>query len=204
MNNVLIIDHGSDLTIELRNELDNRDYSSLQRQYNNLNDIKLGKFSHVISEGGKTPNPEGREIVENKSLDDELSIWKKCETDGIPMVSMGHGAQIGTYQAGGELVKLAEARNGNFEDYNVLTKGDPLLEGVENLCALEWHTYGIQDVGPDYDILMKDSIGMVQIARHNKSPVYIVQFHPEAIRPKEGEPKTNAMIILDNFLRMER
>ncbi len=195
MKKALIIDHGSSLMGELLTSVGDRGYDGVLKNYKNLGKADVGQYHAVISGGGNS------KIAGNPDLEDELRIWDECEVRDIPMMGICHGAQIGAHNSGGKYSKLNSARKGIFDDYKI-EKDDPLLKGVENLTALEWHDYNIGSVGESYEVLMTDSKGNIQIGRHKDSRIYLVEFHPEANRPKDN-PVTNGGKIINNFLEMK-
>ncbi len=191
----LVINHNCSVIKELIDLLNLEGYSSLKLSYNKLRGVKAENFNVVFSAGGKT------KITNSTELKDELRIWKECQEKDIPLMGICHGAQIGAYYSGGKYSKLRVARKGIFDDYKV-KKDDPILKGIKKLVAIDWHEYGINSVGKKWDIIMTDSTGEIQIAKHKNSRVYLIQFHPELKRPKKGKQKTNAELIINNFLKI--
>ncbi len=211
MSDILIIDHGSTLVKELESALEERGYNPKVRLYTDLTGISAADYNKIIFGGGNTPIG-GDYILDNgvgidKKVIEEERILRECQEQGIPVMGTNHGAQTIAHLSGGTTVKLAEARQGySFKDYK-LVQYDPILKGIEitdekvKMSVLEWHGFGIKSVGADYHVIVEDGKGGVQIARHNDSPIYIVQSIPYAKRPKDN-PQTNAKLIFENFLNM--
>jgi len=192
---ILVINHDSSTINELIALLNKEGYTVLKLSYRELKGVKASDFIAVISTGGKGG------ITNNPWLKDELIIWKECQVKNIPMMGICHGAQIGAHYSGGQCIKLRVVRKGIYDDYVVL-EADQILKGVKKLVALDWREYGVKNVGKEWIVIMTDSTGMIQIAKHKSSRVYLIQTHIELKRPKEGKQRTNAEQIIKNFLQL--
>ncbi|MBW2975465.1 gamma-glutamyl-gamma-aminobutyrate hydrolase family protein [Candidatus Woesearchaeota archaeon] len=194
MSNILIIDHRSSIIKELEEALTQRGYNPETKSYKELSGIKAQDYDAIFSGGGYT------KIKGNNDLENEVFLMYQAEYEKVPFMGICHGAQICSDRLGGHISEI-EPRKGIFKDYEIKEQ-DPILEGIEikNLKAFEWHEYGIDSVPDNYEIIITDSTGKIQMARRKGFDFYIVQFHPEAKRPKE-KPATNTEPILDNFLK---
>lgn len=113
---------------------------------------------------------------------------------GIPVLGICYGMQL-----------ACEALGGQVEDHSVreygrahceVIDGSDLFVGVEAETEV-WMSHGDQvtQIAEDFSPLAKTSTCPFAAIRHNRLPVYGLQFHPEVTHTAEGKQ------ILGNFLR---
>ncbi len=74
---------------------------------------------------------------------------------------------------------------------------DSLFEGIESVFdAARYHSLAIDLVAPRINVIASIPGGMVMAIKHDRYPVYGLQFHPESILTKKG------MDIIGNFLKI--
>ena len=110
---------------------------------------------------------------------------------GIPVLGICYGMQL----ACGGKVHSAESREYGRAHCEVLDSSD-LMSGVHARTEV-WMSHGdqVQEIADDFTPIAKTDTCPFAAVRHNRLPVYGLQFHPEVTHTAEGKT------ILGNFLR---
>ena len=80
---------------------------------------------------------------------------------------------------------------------NILRKDNLFFNVPEKIKVFEYRQYAVNKMGENFKILATSAYG-IEAIKHNKLPVYGVQFHPEVIL----ENKRIGRKILKNFLNI--
>ncbi len=138
----------------------------------------------IISPGPKNPREAGL----------CLDIIDKFKGK-IPILGICLGHQCIGYYFGGKIIKGKRPMHGKISDITHDNKG--LFNNVKNpLKVTRYHSLIIDKVElpKELKITAETSDEIIMGIRHNKLPVYGVQFHPEAELTEEGHK------ILNNFV----
>ncbi|MEM6330764.1 MAG: glutamine-hydrolyzing GMP synthase [Planctomycetota bacterium] len=121
---------------------------------------------------------------------------------GIPVLGICYGMQLACKALGGEVRNVSTREYGRAH-CTVLeagteagTGGGGLFEGVQPQTEV-WMSHGDQvtDIAQDFTPLAATDTCPYAAVRHNRLPVYGLQFHPEVTHSVEGKT------VLGNFLR---
>ncbi len=148
-------------------------------QYSELRPDLAGGFDKIIL----SASPMGDDIV-----DHHLPFYSWLSTYEKPVLGICAGHQIVGCLFGGELLRKVESEQGTIRITKV--HNDALFEGYEE--ELEAFTQHHDSVTcPDgFWILARSDRCQNQIMRHQKRPIYGVQFHPEKMNHR----------LIENFL----
>ena len=151
----------------------------------NLECIRSSKYSGiVISPGPKNPKQAGLCLDIIDKFKNEIPIFGIC---------LGHQC-IGHY-FGGEIVKGDRPMHGKISE--VIHDDMGVFHNIKNpLKVTRYHSLIINKKNLPRELLVtaETSDGVIMGIRHNKLPIYGVQFHPEAELTEEGHK------ILKNFI----
>ncbi len=113
---------------------------------------------------------------------------------GIPVLGICYGMQLICHALGGE-VKHAPSREYGRAHCEVIDSSD-LFDGVHQQTEV-WMSHGDQVTGlsGDFTALAKTATCPFAAVRHNRLPIFAMQFHPEVTHTIEGKT------ILANFLK---
>lgn len=141
----------------------------------------------VISPGPKSPKEAGICLEVIKKFKDKLPILGVC---------LGHQC-IGHY-FGGEIVRGSEPVHGKLAYINHNNKG--IFKGLKNpLRVTRYHSLMVKnDDFKEIEVTAQTKDGVIMGIKHNKYPIYGVQFHPEAEMTEEGHA------LLKNFVDITR
>ncbi len=155
-----------------------------------IREIKKAKPDRiVISPGPRTPKDAGISVGAVRELGEKIPILGVC---------LGH--QSIAYAFGARVVKAKRIMHGKTS--RIRHDGCPLFKGVPNpFEATRYHSL-VVDGGslPEclrVTALTDDEYGEIMGIRHEKFPVFGVQFHPESILTPNGKT------IIKNFLEVE-
>lgn len=112
---------------------------------------------------------------------------------GIPILGICYGMQLVCDHLGGK-VESAAAREYGRAGIEVFGK-DALLDGFPRQAEV-WMSHGdqVQVVGDDFTPLAGTATCPLAAVKHNRLPIYGLQFHPEVTHTPQGQ------ILLRNFL----
>ena len=138
----------------------------------------------IISPGPKNPKETGL----------SLDIINKFK-DKIPILGICLGHQCIGHYFGSRIIKGKKPMHGKISEITHNNKG--LFYNVKNpVKVTRYHSLIIdkEKLPKELEITAKTSDGVIMGIRHNKFPIYGVQFHPEAELTEEGHK------ILENFI----
>lgn len=93
-----------------------------------------------------------------------------------PIIGICLGYQMLIRSLGGNIFKLPRRREGVL---NIrVIKDDPIFANTRLHLVYQSHTWGIMNLNKDFEILAVSQDG-IEVVRHNKRPIYGMQFHPE-------------------------
>lgn len=113
---------------------------------------------------------------------------------GVPVLGICYGMQLACKALGGRVTSAPSREYGRAHCEVIDTSG--LLAGVHAQTEV-WMSHGDQvtDISADFTPLAKTHTCPYAAVRHNRLPVYGLQFHPEVTHTVEGKT------VLGNFLR---
>ena len=138
----------------------------------------------IISPGPKNPKEAGL----------SLDIIDKFKGK-IPILGICLGHQCIGHYFGSRIIKGKKPMHGKISEITHDNKG--LFYNVKNpVKVTRYHSLIIdkEKLPKELEITAKTSDGVIMGIRHNKFPIYGVQFHPEAELTEEGHK------ILENFI----
>lgn len=138
----------------------------------------------VISPGPCTPNEAGISMDVIKTLGETIPVLGVC---------LGHQCIGQVY--GGKVIRADKVMHGKTS--SIRHHDDPMFEAVSNpFLATRYHSLIVErETLPGcLQITAETDDGIIMAMRHEKHPVYGVQFHPESILTEAGKQ------ILKNFL----
>ena len=112
-------------------------------------------------------------------------------------ICLGHQGIAESF--GAELYNMEEVLHGVRTPAKVLNEKDPIFNGLpQDLEVAHYHSWAVvkESVNGELDILAEDDQGCIMALRHNKFPVYGLQFHPESVITDHG------MQMLKNWLEL--
>ena len=122
----------------------------------------------------------------------------RCDPDlfrlGIPVLGICYGMQLACEALGGRVVN-APAREYGRAQCEITTSGE-LFAGLPTSTEV-WMSHGdqVSSVPKEFESLAKTSTCPVAAVKHQRLPIYGLQFHPEVTHTPQGAR------ILSNFLR---
>ncbi len=113
---------------------------------------------------------------------------------GLPILGICYGMQLACEVMGGR-VEASPAREFGRATCRVLDASEPLFDGVPHETPV-WMSHGDQlhHVGSDFLSLATTATCPIAAVRHDRLPIYGLQFHPEVSHTPYGS------LILGNFL----
>jgi len=151
----------------------------------NMNLIDKNKYlGIIISPGPKNPEQAGL----------SLDIIDKFKGK-IPILGICLGHQCIGHYFGGRIVKGEKPMHGKISEITHNNKG--IFYNVKNpLKVTRYHSLIIEKekLPEELEITAETSDKVIMGIRHNKFPIYGIQFHPEAELTEEGHK------ILENFI----
>jgi GMP synthase (glutamine-hydrolysing) len=142
------------------------------------------KADGLILGGGPTLDRAGRCSEYVKSLD-------------IPILGICLGLQVIGVAYGG---KVEPGTIGGYAEVEVeLVKEDEVLKGLPKTFKT-WASHADQVVRlpPDFEVLARSKVCEIEAMKHQRRPLYGVQWHPEVVHTEHGEE------VLDNFIELCR
>ena len=112
---------------------------------------------------------------------------------GLPVLGICYGMQLACDHLGGKVDSTTTREYGRATC--TLTGDDPFLKDFPKTAEV-WMSHGdqVQSVSDDFTPLAATDTCPVAAVKHNKLPVYGLQFHPEVTHSPQG------YILLRNFL----
>jgi len=151
----------------------------------NMNTIDVNKYlGIIISPGPKNPKEAGLSL-------DIIDKFKKK----IPILGICLGHQCIGHYFGGEIIKGEKPMHGKISE--VTHNNDGLFYNVKSpVKVTRYHSLIVdkETLPKELEITAESSDNVIMGLKHEKLPIYGVQFHPEAELTEEGHK------ILENFI----
>jgi len=186
---ILIIDNYDSFTYNLYQYVGemNKEIFVIRNDEMDIEEIeKLNPEKIILSPGPGRPENAGICVDVIKNLGHKIPILGIC---------LGHQA-IG-YAYGAKIVKANKIMHGKTS--LVFHEGEKIFKDIKNpIEAMRYHSLVIdrQTLPRNLEITAYTEEGVIMGVRHNKYPVYGLQFHPESILTEQGKE------ILRNFLEV--
>lgn len=149
----------------------------------------LNDYSHILlSPGAGIPS----------NYPNMMRILSVCSAShSILGVCLGHQAIASHFGAG--LTQLKRPLHGHTSKLVYIDQSDALLNGItENTRIGRYHSWIVspENLPPDIIVSARDEERNIMAIRHNRLPLYGVQFHPESIITQSG------ITILANWIKI--
>mgnify|MGYP001604873127 CR=1 FL=1 len=148
--------------------------------------IKAQSGTHIILTGGD-------HWVNLRKFSEEVKLIRNPIA---PILGICYGMQLIAKSFGSKLKVLEKLNKGNT-DINILIRGNLFFNVSNKIKVFEYRQYAVNKAGKDLMILATSDYG-IEAIKHNKLPVYGVQFHPEVSFQNEKIGRE----ILKNFLNI--
>jgi len=181
---ILVLDFGSQYTqLIARRIRESGVYSEIKPFDFPLNKVKeLAPAGIILSGGPSSVYQDDAPLIDAKFLDLD-----------IPILGICYGLQLITYLSGGKII-AADHREYGHADL-LFESEDTFLNGIDTPTHV-WMSHGdkIEHLPSAYRVLGYTRNSPYSIIKHNKKPIYGLQFHPEVAHTAQGT------LILENFL----
>lgn len=181
---ILIIDNDTGAMKDLKDALKDENFKIINFRKFKIEQAK--GFTHIILTGGD-------HWVNLKKFSEEVKLIKNSP---VPILGICYGMQLIAKSFGSNLKILKKLNKGNTY-VNILRKDNLFFNVPEKIKVFEYRQYAVNKMGENFKILATSAYG-IEAIKHNKLPVYGVQFHPEVIL----ENKRIGRKILKNFLNI--
>ncbi len=181
MNDILIVDFGSQYTKLIAKKIRNFGYFCRVVQVDEALEYDESKFSSLVISGG----PQSSTFQEVK--------WKKLLHKSKPILGICYGAQFIAENYGG---KVKSNHLSEFGDTKVFLNDNYFPEKKEIRTWMS-HNDSIVQLPDSFKILGRSKSGAISYFVHNLLPVWGVQFHPEVDHTELGDD------ILTRFISEE-
>ncbi|MFW6386719.1 MAG: anthranilate synthase component II [Bacillota bacterium] len=132
-----------------------------------------------------------------RPVDAGISLQLIKELKGeIPMLGVCLGHQCVAHALGGRVVKADRLFHGKVSSI-YLTAEDPVFSGVSSpFTATRYHSLIVEpeSLPQSLELLAETEAGEIMAFRHQKYPLYGMQFHPESVLTEVGKQ------LLKNFV----
>lgn len=192
----LIIDNGSQYTHLIKRGCRELGYDAetlySKADYGKVEELLREGVSRIILSGGP-----GSVYADPPNLSSRICANMRDGAIRMPLLGICYGHQMIAHAWGATVAKGASAEYGmcdiEVDDADVLFKGVP-----KKFRAWVSHFDQAKGVPAGFVKLAHSSVCAVEAMKHEKLPVYGVQFHPEVWHTEHGEA------ILKNFLESHR
>jgi len=125
----------------------------------------------------------------------ETAIMDAASASGTPVLGICRGLQMANVHGGGTLHQHNEAHSRfdvvpETEAHEIaLTPGSTLASlygGTHSVNSLHHQT--VAEVGADYTVTARSEDGVVEGIEHDSLPIVAVQWHPEMMKSRQGDP----------------
>jgi GMP synthase-like glutamine amidotransferase len=114
-----------------------------------------------------------------------------------PILGICFGHQLMATAFGAEVIGMGEKIEGYYVVQQI--KDNEIFEGLdERFLVCESHQEMVADIPFDFELLANSPKCPVEVMRHDKLPMFGVQFHPERFDEKHPAGKS----ILENFFKL--
>jgi len=187
---ILILDYGSQYTQLIARRLrELRIYCEIHPFNVNLNSFKNHPPHGIVLSGG----PKSVNDADAPAFNPEILEFN------IPVLGICYGLQLLAHYDIPGSVDRAEKREFGRADL-IIDDDQNLLKNVEQHSVV-WMSHGdhIKTLSDNFSIIAHTSNAKVAAVKHNKRPIYGVQFHPEVVHTEFGKEvfKNFALTICD-------
>lgn len=166
---IALVDNGSTVLENLKALLSKNNLDFNIFDYQNINLINESNYCYAILSGSSKLNVKwNKDVLESES--------NFVLHSNLPILGICLGFQIIATCYGCNLVENPNKING----VNKLNKivEDPIFNGIDNLLVQEAHSWIVESVSDQLQVLAKSQNG-IEIIKHVSKPIYGFQFHPE-------------------------
>ena len=184
LEHILILDFGSQYTqLIARRVREGNVYCEIHPFHRDIEEIRQSKPKGIILSGGPAS------VCDKKSPRIDKALFEL----GIPVLGICYGAQLMTELLGGTVAYSDKREFGNA--YLCVDDPGSLLDCV-GLTTNVWmsHADKITQMPPEFVRLAHTDNCPIAAMRHQRKPLFAVQFHPEVVHTPEG------IKILEAFL----
>lgn len=169
---LLLIDNGTSYLDELKNLLKGEEIELVA--FDNIDFERAAKADAIILSGGHSFPVMGNEGRIERELD-------LIRNGNKPVLGICFGFELIARAFGSTLKEMRNKEKGLISIK--ARKDDGLLKGIPNLQVFENHSWAIDELSDDLEILAS-SDDRAEIIRHASKPIYGLQFHPEMLTEK--------------------
>lgn len=198
------------------------DFIEIVRLHHNSNSPEnLSECSALLLTGGSDINPEiygqSNELQLSKNIDNERDNFERSLIDialknNLPILGICRGLQITNAHLGGSLFQHIDNHKNNSSDDDLIHKvkvhENTLLNQITSISVGNVNSSHHQAVDKIADDLLLSAVSEDRIIEalewkdhSNKSPLLLVQWHPERMKDKEENPFSKE--ILNWFIRCQ-
>ena len=182
---ILIIDNYDSFTYNLYQQIESLGQKVVVYKNDKITIKEIEKLKPekiLISPGPKNPDDSGI------SIDVIKTFYKK-----IPILGVCLGHQCIGQLFGSKVIHAEKVFHGKTS--NLYHTGENLFKNIANpFLAARYHSLIIDKVPHDFKITAWTKKKEIMAIKHNKYPLYGIQFHPESFLTKEGSK------LMNNFL----
>ncbi len=176
--NILVIDNYDSFTFNLVHYLEELNCVVTVKRNDQFELNKVADFDKIVL----SPGP---------GIPDEAGLLKSViekYAKSIPMLGVCLGHQAIAEVFGGTLTNLSTVFHGVASTMSVL-QDDPLFAGLPQKFDIgRYHSWVVDKPLPkDFVLLAEEENGQVMAFKHEKYPLYGVQFHPESVLTPLGK-----------------
>ena len=173
---VLLIDNGSTLIRRLESLIPGRE---IVRAWDELSNIDANQFDLIVLSGGSRFG-----VLDGEArLKSEIELVKR---NTKPMIGICFGCELIVHTFGGVLEKMETKEKGIVTIKTV--KDNPIFSGLGEFDVYENHRWHISKMPEKFSVLAESAHG-IEAIKHDKLPIYGLQFHPERFKQKTDGDK---------------
>lgn len=176
--NILVIDNYDSFTFNLVHYLEELDCTVTVKRNDQFELDEVAHYDKIVL----SPGP---------GIPDEAGLLKaiiKKYAKSIPMLGVCLGHQAIAEVFGGTLTNLSTVFHGVASEMTVV-QDDIIFEGLpQRFDVGRYHSWVVNKPLPDgFVLLAEEENGQVMAFKHEKYPIYGVQFHPESVLTPHGK-----------------
>ena len=180
----------------------------IENLYNVIKDITVHTVEvrdySTISPGEEFPlhdvivlSGSQRKLAEAGGIDHYIHEVDFIKNTEKPLLGICFGHQLLAMAFGAEVMDMGEMLEGFYMVRRI--SNDEIFEGLEEkFLVCESHREMVVDVPFDFELLANSPNCPIEVIKHEKLPVYGVQFHPERFDDKHPAGKS----VLDSFFKL--
>ena len=185
--NILVIDNYDSFTFNLVHYLEELDCTVTVKRNDQFELEEVATYDKIVL----SPGP---------GIPDEAGLLKAViekYAKSIPMLGVCLGHQAIAEVFGGTLTNLATVFHGVASEMTVV-KDDAIFEGLPNRFDVgRYHSWVVSKPLPEgFILLAEEENGQVMAFKHDKYPIYGVQFHPESVLTPHGKQLLKNWVLL--------